>query len=152
MTDTAEQQKLEQLLATRPRGVLATIKSDGRPQLSNVAFSYDPKSRVIRISSVDDRAKIRNLRRDPRASFHVTTDSMGAYVVAEGEAELSAVAADPQDATVEELIDVYRAISGEHPDWDEFRSAMVADRRLVVRIPVSRTYGRYLWGPSGGGA
>jgi hypothetical protein len=62
-------------------------------------------------------------------------------VVAEGVAELTPVAKDPNDATVDELVDVYRSISGEHPDWDEFRTAMVDERRLVVRIPVDRVYG-----------
>ncbi|MGP3982426.1 PPOX class F420-dependent oxidoreductase [Streptomyces sp. KR80] len=152
MSDTTEQDKLEELLTTSHRGVLATLKHDGRPQLSNVGFAFDPQERVLRISSTDDRAKVRNLRRDPRASFHVTTNNMGAWVVAEGEAEVSPVAADPHDATVGELIDIYRTIAGEHPDWEEFRSAMVAERRVVVRIRVSRTYGRYVWPPSGSGA
>jgi hypothetical protein len=66
---------------------------------------------------------------------------MGAYLVAEGVAELTPVAAAPDDATVDELVEVYRAIVGEHPDWAEFRQAMVDDRRLVVRLPVGRTYG-----------
>lgn len=148
MTDAAEQAKLEQLLSELPRGVLATIKRDGRPQLSNVGFSYDPESRTVRISVTDDRAKTRNLRRDPRATFYVTTPNMGAYVAAEGDAELSPVAAAPDDATVDELVEVYRAISGEHPDWAEFRQAMVDDRRLVVRLPVTRIYGWYGWGPT----
>jgi PPOX class probable F420-dependent enzyme len=137
----------EVLLTSRHRGVLATIKRDGRPQLSNVGFTYDPDTRLLRISVTDDRAKTRNLRRDPRASFHVTTGNMGAYVVAEGDAELSPVAADPHDATVEELIEVYRAIAGEHPDWDAFRAAMVDEQRLVIRIAVTRTYGTWVWDP-----
>src|ERR1700730_10253908 len=104
------------LLRSRSRGVLATIRRDGRPQLSNVDYTYDGATGVIRVSVTDGRAKVANLRRDPRASFHVTTDGGGAYAVAEGRAELSPVAADPHDATVEELIEVYRAIRGEHPD------------------------------------
>jgi len=129
------------LWGTRGRGTLVTIKRDGRPQLSVVVYALDSDARVIRISTTDDRAKARNLRRDPRASFYVTASNGSSYSVAEGIAELSPVAADPHDATVEELIDVYRAISGEHPDWDDYRRAMVADRRLVVRIQVERTYG-----------
>jgi PPOX class probable F420-dependent enzyme len=131
------------LLPTRNRGVLTTIKRDGRPQLSNVAYTFDADSRLIRISVTDDRAKTKNLRRDPRASFYVTTPDLGAYVVCEGLAELTPVAKDPNDATVEELIDVYRSILGEHPDWADYRAAMVAEKRLIVRLRVDRSYG---WG------
>jgi PPOX class probable F420-dependent enzyme len=98
------------------------------------------------VSATDDRAKTRNLRRDPRASFYVGSSDGRSYLVAEGDAELSAVAADPHDAAVEELIDVYRKIAGEHPDWDEYRAAMVADRRLVIRLRADRAYGS---GPQG---
>jgi PPOX class probable F420-dependent enzyme len=129
------------LLADRHQGVLVTLKRDGRPQLSNVAYAYDPDERIIRISVTDDRVKTRNLRRDPRASFYVDAPDHGGYLVAEGEAELSPVAAAPDDGTVEELIRVYREVLGEHPDWADFRAAMVHDRRLVIRIPVTRTYG-----------
>jgi PPOX class probable F420-dependent enzyme len=129
------------LLTSRNMGVLATIKRDGRPQLSNVNYTYDSDGDVIRVSVTDDRAKVRNLRRDPRASFHVATEAGWAYTVAEGIAELSPVASDPHDAVVEELIDVFRLVQGEHPDWDEYRAAMVADRRLVLRIPIERVYG-----------
>lgn len=129
------------LLSTRHHGVLVTLKRDGRPQLSNVGFAYDPEAKLIRISVTDDRAKTRNLRRDPRASFYVSSPNMRAYEVAEGNAELTAVATDPHDSTVDELVDVYRTIAGEHPDWAEFRQAMVDQRRLVVRLPVDRTYG-----------
>jgi PPOX class probable F420-dependent enzyme len=119
--------------------VLVTLKRDGRPQLSNVAYSFTDG--VIRISVTDDRAKTRNLRRDPRASFHVARDDFYAYAVAEGTAELTPVAADPHDATVESLIEVYRAVQGEHPDWDDFRASMVSDKRLVVSLPVDHVYG-----------
>ena len=133
--------KLLDLLREQRTGVLVTLKRDGRPQLSNVSFTFDDATSTIRVSATDDRAKTRNLRRDPRAGFYVGSPDMGAYLVAEGDAELSPVAADPQDATVEELIDVYRAIAGEHPDWDEYRAAMVADRRLVITLRAHRAYG-----------
>ena len=132
---------LSELVASQHRGVLVTIKSDGRPQLSNVNHTYDPATRLLRISITADRAKARNLARDPRASYHVTTDDFWRYAVAEGTAELTPVAQDTHDATVEELIDVYRAISGEHPDWDDYRAAMVRDGRLLVRLSVERLYG-----------
>lgn len=137
------QDALLRLLSERSLGVLATLKRDGRPQLSNVNHHYDPDRRLIRISVTADRAKTRNLARDPRASYHVTSEDGWAWTVAEGTAALTPVAADPHDATVEELIDLYRAIRGEeHPDWDDYRRAMIADRRRVLRIAVERAYGQ----------
>ena len=132
---------LEQLLGTRGRGVLATLKADGRPQLSTIDFCYDAEARLVRISTVDGSAKVTNLRRDPRASLYVGTPDLASYAVAEGSVELSPVSAAKDDPTVEELIDVYRRVAGEHPDWDDYRDAMVRDRRLVVRLHVDRCYG-----------
>jgi PPOX class probable F420-dependent enzyme len=123
-------------------GVLATIKSDGRPQLSNVGYSYDPESQLIRVSVTADRAKTRNLRSDPRVTLHVASKDFWTWAAVEGSAELTAVAADPRDATVEELVTYYRGINGEHENWDEYRAAMVADRRLVVRFRPEHTYGQ----------
>jgi PPOX class probable F420-dependent enzyme len=139
----ADDSALLDLFRHHHRGVLVTLKRDGRPQMSNVAFEYANNGQLglLRISVTDDRAKTRNLRRDPRASFHVTTGDLRAYAVAEAVAQLSPVAADPHDATVEELVALYRAVRGEHPDWAEYRDAMVADRRLVVRLPIDRLYG-----------
>jgi PPOX class probable F420-dependent enzyme len=121
--------------------VLVTIKRDGRPQLSNVDFCYDPTRSLARISTTDGRAKVTNLRRDPRASLYVPSSGLGTYAVAEGDVELSGVAERPDDDTVEELIYVYREVQGEHPDWADYRRAMVEDHRLVVRLAVSRFYG-----------
>lgn len=142
--DGARRDRLLALLAERHLGVLVTHKRDGRAQLSNVAYAYahDGADGVIRISVTDDRAKTANLRRDPRASFHVTTDDFWAYTVIEGAASLTPVASEPDDATVEELVALFRAVQGEHPDWDEFRAAMVDEGRLVVRIPVDHVYGQ----------
>lgn len=116
----------------------------GRPQfqLSNVNHFYYPAERIIRVSITDDRAKTRNLRRDPRASYHVTSKDRWAWTVADGTAELSPVATDPSDATVEELITLYRDVQGEHPDWDDYRSAMVRDRRIVLRLHIEHVYGQ----------
>lgn len=135
------EEQFADLLASRGRGVLVTHRSNGWPQLSNVTYAWDAKNQVIKISVTDDRAKTRNLRRDPRASFHVTSDDFWNYVVVDGHAELSAVAADPHDAATEELVELYRTAKGEHPDWDDYRAAMVRDKRLVVRLPVERAYG-----------
>lgn len=131
--------KLRDLLATSTQGVLVTLKRDGRPQLSNVSYKF--ADGVIRISVTDGRAKTRNLLRDPRASFYVTNDTFRRYVVAEGTASLSDVATRPDDAATDELVELYRSVAGEHPDWDEYRAAMVADERRVVRIPVEKIYG-----------
>jgi len=141
MATNGSDDALRELLGRRDQGVLATIKRDGRPQLSTVNHHYDDAARMIRVSITDGRAKTANIRRDPRVAFHVSSDDGWSYAVAEGTAQLSAVATDLHDATVEELIDVYRAVGGEHPDWDEYRAAMVADRRIVLRIPVDRVYG-----------
>ena len=130
---------MRRLLDSSKRGVLVTLKRDGRPQLSNVIYAVADD--VVRVSVTDDRAKTKNLRRDPRASLHVTSDDFWSYVVVEGVAELSPVAADPDDPTVDELVDLYRAMQGEHPDWDDYRAAMVRDRRLVVRLRIDRLYG-----------
>jgi PPOX class probable F420-dependent enzyme len=115
------------------RCVLITLKKDGRPQSSHVSQWTDADG-VVRISLTADRAKTKNLQRDPRVSLHLQADDFWSYVVLEGEADLSPVAASPDDATVDELVAYYRAVSGEHPDWDEYRRAMVADRRLVLRV------------------
>jgi PPOX class probable F420-dependent enzyme len=135
-------EELLALLSEHKLGVLATLKRDGRPQLSNVNYTYDSARRLVRVSVTAGRAKTRNLLRDPRASFHVTSEDGWAWTVAEGTADVTAVAAQPDDDTVEELIEVYRAIQGEHPDWDEYRAAMVADRRQVVRLRVEHAYGQ----------
>ena len=132
---------LRDLLAARRLGVLATIRRDGRPQLSTVTYAYDRAAELIRVSITADRAKTRNLRRDPRAVLHASSDDGWSYVVADGAATLSAVAAAPDDAAVDELVALYRSLSGEHPDWDEYRAAMVHDQRLVLRLSVDRVYG-----------
>lgn len=133
--------KLLAVISGNSIGVLATIKRDGRPQLSNVLYHFDPRSLVLQVSITEPRAKTRNLRRDPRASILVSSDDGWAYAVAEGTAELTAPAAAPDDDAVEALVALYRSISGEHPDWGEYRRAMVADRRVVLTLPISHLYG-----------
>lgn len=122
------------------RGVLVTMRSDGRPQLSNILYLSGPNYSV-RISVTDTRAKTRNLRRDPRASLHVTRDDFFAYVVLDGEGALSPVAAAPDDPVVDELVEMYRLAQGEHPDWGEFRGEMVKQGRLVATLSATRAYG-----------
>ncbi|MFJ6080901.1 PPOX class F420-dependent oxidoreductase [Streptomyces sp. NPDC092369] len=139
--DTSAQDALLGLLSDGRGGVLVTLKRDGRPQLSNVSHHYYPDERIVRISVTDDRAKTNNARRDPRVSYHVSSPDRRAYTVVEGTADLTPVAQDPHDDTVEELIRLYRDVLGEHPDWDDYRAAMVRDRRLVLRVHVERAYG-----------
>jgi PPOX class probable F420-dependent enzyme len=129
------------LLSGSKRGILVTLKRDGRPQLSNVGHTFDPDRKLIRISVTAGRAKTKNLRRDPRASYYVTSDDMNAYLGVDADAELSPVAADPADPTVDELVEMYRLIGGEHSDWDEYRAAMVADERLVLKLWIKHAYG-----------
>jgi PPOX class probable F420-dependent enzyme len=129
------------LLTETGSAALVTLKRDGRPQLSNIGYAYDKVAGLIRISITDTRAKTRNLRRDPRASLYLTTPNLRAYLVVEGTVELTPVAAQPDDATVDALVDLYRTIAGEHSDWDEYRAAMVAEQRLVALFTVQRTYG-----------
>ncbi|MFH9617854.1 PPOX class F420-dependent oxidoreductase [Streptomyces pratensis] len=123
-------------------GVLVTLKRDGRPQLSNVNHAYYPEEGVIRVSITEGRAKTRNLRRDPRASYHVTSDDRWAWTVADVTAELTSPAADPHDATVEQLVTLYRDVRGEHPDWDDYRRVMVQDRRVVLTLRIDHVYGQ----------
>ena len=131
---------LRSLIRDRTQGVLVTLKRDGRPQLSNISYVVGDDD-VIRISVTEGRAKTANLRRDPRASLHVTRDDFYAYAVAEGTATLTPVASAPDDDTVEQLVEYYRHVAGEHDDWDEYRRAMVEDRRLLVHLPIEHLYG-----------
>ena len=133
---------LWEAVAAANGGTLATIKKDGRPQLSDISFTADRATRVVRISTRNPLAKTHNLRRDPRASLHVPGPGGAGYAVAEADVEFSAVAADPHDAVVEELIEVYRLVQRkDHPDWDEYRAAMVSEERLILRLTVGRLYG-----------
>ncbi|MGH3597740.1 MAG: PPOX class F420-dependent oxidoreductase [Mycobacterium sp.] len=133
--------KLLAVIADNSLGVLATVKRDGRPQLSNVQYYFDARNVAVQVSICEPRAKTRNLRRDPRASLLVGSDDAWSYAVAEGTAELTPPAAAPDDDTVEALITLYRNIAGEHPDWDEYRQAMVTDRRVLLTLPISHVYG-----------
>ena len=129
------------LIADRKFGTLVTLKRDGRPQLSNVLHAWDAETRTLRISVTDSRAMVANVRRDARVSYHVSSPAGWSYAVAEGEAELGPVTEAPGDAASDELVDLYRTLAGECGDWDDYRRAMVAERRLVLRLPVRRVYG-----------
>ena len=122
------------------QGILTTLRRDGRPQLSNIAYWLDDEG-VFRISVTDGRAKTANLRRDPRASLYIGRDDFWAYVVLDATAELLPVTTSPDDLTADRMVDYYRALRGEHPDWDDYRRAMVADRRLLVELRPTSCYG-----------
>ena len=135
--------ELDQALAAAratSQSVLTTIRKDGRPQLSNVVHDLGDDG-VVRISTTADRAKYANLRRTPWAALHVNGQNFWSYAVLEADAEVSDIAADPDDATVGELVALYRSLSGEHDDWDAYRAAMVRARRVVVRLRPTRAYG-----------
>jgi PPOX class probable F420-dependent enzyme len=135
-------QRFLDFLAANHKGVLVTIKRDGRPQLSNVIYGFDRAGGRVRVSVTDDRAKTRNVARDPRVALHVSSADFWSYVVADGDATLSAVAADTTDEVVAELAELYRELSGEHPDWDDFGAAMVRDRRRMLSFTVTHAYGQ----------
>ncbi|HUW04358.1 MAG TPA: PPOX class F420-dependent oxidoreductase [Acidimicrobiales bacterium] len=127
--------------AGRRNAVLITIRSDGRPQSSDIAYVVDGGSFVISVT--DDRAKTRNMRRDPRVVLHITDPGAWSYASFDGTVELSAVATTPDDETNDRLVDYYRAVAGEeHPDWDEYRQAMTDEGRLLVRFTPTRVVGQ----------
>ena len=126
---------------TRGQGVLVTRRRDGRPQLSNIVYAMATDG-LARISLTEDRAKTKNLRRDPACSLYVPGDDFWSYVVLDGTSSLSGVARSPDDEVVEELVALYRTIrNGEHPDWDEYRRVMVEEHRLVARFHPTHAYG-----------
>lgn len=134
--DAVDRDALLDFLRPRHRGILATNRADGRPQLSPVTFGVDPEGRIV-VSTYPGRAKTRNLRRDPRASMCVLSDEWNdAWVQVDGTAEVL----DLPDA-LEPLVEYYRCVSGEHPDWDGYRAAMARQGKSLVRITPQR------WGP-----
>jgi PPOX class probable F420-dependent enzyme len=135
-TDHVDREALLDFVRPRHHLVLVTRRRDGRPQLSPVAGGVDAQGRVV-IATYPERAKVANLRRDPSASVLVLSDEWdGAWVQLDGQAEV----VDLPDA-VEPLVDYFRSIAGEHPDWDEYRQAMVDQGKCLVRVTIER------WGP-----
>ncbi|GAB2471571.1 PPOX class F420-dependent oxidoreductase [Streptosporangium sandarakinum] len=135
--------EVARILGEQRFGVLATVKRDGRPHLASMVFGWDPEERVIRISSAEGRIKVTHLRRDPRATLHAQGENVFSYAVAEGEAEVSEASAEPGDATGRELL----AMAGgfdDPADETAFLEQMVKDRRVVIRLRVSRLYGTAL--------
>ena len=122
-----------QFLRENHRAVLATFRVDGRPQLSPVAVGVDAEGRAV-VSSRETAFKVKNLRRDPRASVCVVSDNWyGGWLQADGTASIVSL---PE--AMDLLIDYYRGLAGEHPDWDDYRAAMERERRVIVRIELER--------------
>jgi PPOX class probable F420-dependent enzyme len=118
--------------AQRKNGVLITLRADGRPQSSDIVYACADGDFLISVT--DDRAKTVNMRRDPRVVLHVTDSASWSYAAFDGSAELTPVTIEPGDAASDELVRLYRLVQGEHPDWDEYRQAMVDQRRLVAKV------------------
>ena len=125
---------------TTTQSVLVTLRRDGRPQLSNVLHAVFDDG-TLGISTTADRAKARNLAREPWAALHVTRPDFWAYAVIEADVELMPVAADPDDAVADKLVEHYRLLLGDHDDWPAFRAGQVADRRLLALLRPTRAYG-----------
>ncbi len=123
----------QEFIRANGRGVLATFRSDGGVQMSPVDAVIDDDGYAV-ISSRETAMKVRNLRRDPRATFCAFTERFyDDWIFIEGAAELVSL----PDA-MEGLVDYYRRAAGEHPDWDDYRAAMQTDQRLLIRIPIER--------------
>lgn len=137
---TAAQDGFWNLVTARREGVLATVTPDGAPQLSNVLYAVDVEARTIRVSTTAGRAKARNLERNQRAALHVAGENFWQYAVAHAEADLSAVATTPGDAATEELFAVHSVFYGSL-DRAAFDQEMIENRRLVVRLRVTRLTG-----------
>jgi PPOX class probable F420-dependent enzyme len=122
-----------EFLRAHQRSVLSTHRGDGRPQMSPVVHAVDDDGRLL-ISSREPAFKVRNIRRDPRVSLLALSDGFfGDWVQADGTAEIVSL---PE--AMELLVEYYRRVSGEHPDWDDYRRAMVTDRRCMIRISIER--------------
>jgi len=120
-----------QFVREHHRAVLATRRTGGQPQMSPVAAAVDAAGKIV-ISTRETAIKTRNLRRDPHASLCVISDGFfGPWIQIDGVAEIVAL---PE--AMQGLVDYYRAVSGEHPDWDEYRRAMEQERRVLVRITI----------------
>ena len=127
--------------ADRKHAVVITIRKDGRPQSSDVVYAVDGDT--FEISLTDDRAKTANMRRDPRVVLHLSEPTSWSYVSLDGTVELSSVTTEPGDATSDALCRLYGEIAGKpHDDWDEYRAAMVAEKRLLARFTPASAVGQ----------
>ncbi|MFC0543157.1 PPOX class F420-dependent oxidoreductase [Kutzneria chonburiensis] len=134
--ESVDRAALTEFLRTRHRAIIITMRADGSPQSSPVTCGVDGEGRIV-VSTYPERAKAHNARRDARVSFCVLSDEWdGPYVHVEGTAEVL----DLPEA-LEPLVEYFRGISGEHPDWDEYRAAMTRQGKCLIRVTPTR------WGP-----
>jgi PPOX class probable F420-dependent enzyme len=125
--------RAREFLTKHHRAVFATFRSDGRPQLSPVLCAIDDDGRVL-ISTRETAVKTKNARRDPRTALCVVNDGFfGDWIQLEGDAEIISL-----PAAMELLIEYYRRVAGEHPDWQDYRAAMVRDQRVILRVTIAR--------------
>ncbi|MBA2954509.1 TIGR03618 family F420-dependent PPOX class oxidoreductase [Nocardioides sp. MAH-18] len=137
-TDHVDREQLLDFVRTRHHVVLVTTRADGRPQLSPVTGGVDAEGRIV-VSTYPDRAKARNLRQRPEASVLVVSDDWDdAWVQVDGRAEVLDM---PDPAAEDGLVEYFRCIAGEHPDWEEYRQAMRRQGKSLIRVTVDR------WGP-----
>jgi PPOX class probable F420-dependent enzyme len=133
---TVDRDQLAEFIRPRHHGILVTTRRDGQPQLSPVTMGVDGAGRIV-VSTYPERAKARNAARQEQASMCVLSDDFGGeWVQVDGRIEVVG-----QPAAVEGLVEYYRSISGEHPDWDEYRQAMVSQGKVLLRLTIER------WGP-----
>lgn len=137
--DRVPREDLLEFLRTRHHAVLLTRRRSGAPQMSPVTCGVDAEGRVV-VSTYPERAKAVNARRDPAVSLCVLSDEWDPWVQVDGTAEVL----DLPDS-VEPLVEYYRSIAGEHPDWDEYRQAMVDQGKSLIRVTIES------WGPIASG-
>jgi len=132
-TTTVAREELQDFIRPRHKALLSTTRADGRPQLSPVSCGLDTEGRIV-VSTYPQRAKARNIRKDPRVTVCVMSEDWnGAYVQVDGTGEVL----DLPDA-MEPLVDYFRVISGEHPDWDDYRAAMTRQGKCLIRVTIER--------------
>ncbi|RVU17015.1 TIGR03618 family F420-dependent PPOX class oxidoreductase [Streptomyces antnestii] len=136
-------EELHLLLARGQFGTLASVRRTGHPHLSTVLYHWSPEERVVRVSTTADRLKARQLRSDPHAALHVSGPDVWSFAVAEGEAEVSEVTASPGDAVGRELLAMTPGFDDAGQEA-EFLAQLVEERRVVIRLHVSRLYGTAL--------
>jgi PPOX class probable F420-dependent enzyme len=124
--------KARAFLREHHRGVLSTVRGDGRPQMSAVSVALDSEGRAA-ISTRETAYKVRHARQRPEVSLFVTSDDFWSWIQVDGRATVISL----PDA-MEPLVEHYRAVAGEHPDWDDYRRAMQEQRRVVIRIDIER--------------
>jgi len=125
----------------RTDAVIITIRKDGRPQSSDISYALN--GNTFDISLTDGRAKTRNMRRDNRVVLHLTDRASWSYLSFDGTVELTAVTTDPTDATSDALVGYFEKVAGKaHPDWDEYRAAMISEGRMLARFTPTSVVGQ----------